>query len=63
MKASALAFSNDEEKAHYLKKLAEHCVGQFNTLKTKLEPTVNRMDKYSAELDGDFSHRISRQKH
>ena len=59
MKASALAFSNDEEKAHYLKKLAEHCVGQFNTLKTKLEPTVNRMDKYSAELDGDFSHRIS----
>lgn len=59
MKASALAFSNDEEKAHYLKKLAEHCVGQFDTLKTKLEPTVNRMDKYSAELDGDFSHRIS----
>lgn len=59
MKASALAFSDDNQKAIYLKKMAEHCVTQFNSIKTKLRPTIERMDKYSSELDGDFSHRVS----
>ena len=59
MKASALAFSDDNQKAIYLKSMAEHCVNNFNNLKGKLKPTVDRMDKYSAELDGDFSHRVS----
>lgn len=59
MKASALAFSNDQQKALYLKKMAEHCVTQFNNLKGKLKPTIDRMNKYSSELDGDFTHRVS----
>ena len=59
MKASALAFSNDQQKALYLKKMAEHCVSQFNSLKGKLKPTIERMDKYSSELDGDFRHRVT----
>ena len=61
MKASALAFSNDQQKALYLKKMAEHCVTQFNNLKGKLKPTIDRMNKYSSELDGDFTHRVSGQ--
>ena len=59
MKNSALAFQDEEQKAIYLKSMAEHCVNNFNNLKGKLRPTVDRMDKYSAELDGDFSHRVS----
>jgi hypothetical protein len=59
MKASALAFSDDQQKALYLKKMAEHCVSQFNNLKGKLRPTIERMNKYSSELDGDFRHRVT----
>ncbi len=59
MKASALAFSDDNQKALYLKKMAEHCVNQFNSLTGKLRPTVERMNKYSSELDGDFRHRVT----
>ena len=59
MKASALAFSDDQQKALYLKKMAEHCVTQFNSLTGKLRPTIERMNKYSSELDGDFRHRVA----
>jgi hypothetical protein len=59
MKASALAFSDDQQKALYLKKMAEHCVTQFSKIKGKLKPTIERMNKYSSELDGDFRHRVT----
>ena len=57
MQTSALSFSSDEQKALYLKHMAEHCSSQFKRLQGKLLPIHKRMDKYFAELGGDFRHR------
>ena len=51
MQTSALSFSSDEQKALYLKHMAEHCSSQFKRLQGKLLPIHKRMDKYAAELE------------